>query len=100
MFDLSADIIYPENPDSSKVQECEEFRQMITTCRLVIELHQDKPNTAVRKACRRMLETFKGTRSRKVLKVVIESPLPSAYIKSLERHLNEDAKAKVDKNEI
>jgi len=89
-FNIAADIVYPENPDPVKVIEVEEFRQMITTCNLVATIHKDSPNTAVRKACKRMLETFQGPRSRKILAIAIKSPMPQAYIDALHRRLRYD----------
>lgn len=89
-FNIAADIQYPEDADPIKVIECEEFRQMITTCNLAQQMHKDKPNTAVRKACQRMLETFKGPRSTRILKIAVKAPMPAAYIDALLRKLVND----------
>jgi hypothetical protein len=86
-MDLSREINYDGVSDPVKITEVEEFRQMLTTARLAAELNPNKPNTAVRKACARMSESFTGPRSRKICKIAVTQPMPMAYIESLIRKL-------------
>ena len=81
-MNLSLPIVYTTD-DQQKITECEEFRDMLTTCNLAVSLHPDKPNTAVRNVCREMLKRFTGERSRKILQIVIRSALPQSKIAEL-----------------
>jgi hypothetical protein len=89
-FDISADIVYPDNPEMDKVIECEEFREMITTCTLAMEINRSAQNTAVRKALKNMLARFKGRRSSLIVRKALGMPLPAAYIQTLHRGLIND----------
>lgn len=83
MLNLSLPITYPADTTESQRIESEEFRSMLLTCLLAAELNRDKPNTAVRKACGRMLKRFKGERTRKILAGAMSQALPLAYIHKL-----------------
>ena len=82
-MNLSAPISYPEDTTEMQRIESEEFRQMITTSLLAAELNRDKPNTAIRNACKHMMNRFKGVRSKKVAYGASIQALPLAYINKL-----------------
>ena len=65
-MNLSVPISYPEDTTEMQRIESEEFREMLTTFNLAAALNRDKPNTAVRNACKHMMNRFKGVRSNKV----------------------------------
>ena len=82
-MNLSVPISYPDDTTEMQITESEEFRQMITTSMLAAELNRDKPNTAVRNACKHMMNRFKGARSKKVAYGASIQDLPLAYINKL-----------------
>ena len=82
-MNLSAPIHYPDDTTEMQRTESEEFREMLTTCNLAAALNRDKPNTAVRNACKHMLKRFKGERSRKIAYGASLQALPIAYIAKL-----------------
>lgn len=82
-MNLSVPISYPDDTTEMKITESEEFRQMITTSLLAAELNRDKPNTAIRNACKHMMNRFKGVRSKKVAYGASIQALPLAYINKL-----------------
>lgn len=83
MINLSLPITYASDTPEMKRIESEEFRSMLLTCLLAVELNRDKPNTSVRKACGHMLKRFQGERTRKILAGAMSQALPLAYIHKL-----------------
>ena len=82
-MNLSVPISYPDDTTEMQITESEEFRQMITTSLLAAELNRDKPNTAIRNACKHMMNRFKGVRSKKVAYGASIQAMPLAYINKL-----------------
>lgn len=83
MVNLALPITYPDGTPEMNRVESEEFRSMLLTCLLAVELNRDKPNTAVRKAYGHMLKRFQGERTRKILVGAMSQALPLAYIHKL-----------------
>ena len=82
-MNLSVPISYPDDTTEMQIIESEEFREMLTTCNLAAALNPDKPNTAVRNACKHMMHRFKGIRSKKIAYGASIQALPLAYINKL-----------------
>ena len=83
MINLSLPITYEADTPEMKRIESEEFRSILLAFLLAAELNRDKPKTAVRKDCGRMLKRFKGERTRNILAGAMSQALPLAYIHKL-----------------
>ena len=76
--------------------EAREYLSNLVTLELCKEFHErDKPNTAIRKCCARLIERTQGERCKAILVGLMAQPMPAGSLHQLRRVLHEMAGGEV-----